>query len=389
LDGLLLFYHYKINSFRPKLNQPYNPFKDRFFWKNKLNPYFYANDCIKLSLTVTIADIAKKLNTTSGTVSRALNDHPAISEKTKKRVLKAAEKLNYRRNKIASSLRSGQTGIIGVIIPSAEINFFGSVVHGIESMANQHGYNVLIYQSNESWEHEQKGIETFLNARVDGILVSLAKEKNDYSHFLNAKKAKMPIVFFDRAIDELAIDSIVIDDRKGAFIATTHLIEQGYQRIAHISGPQHINIFKDRLMGYKDALKKNNIKFNAKYVFKGDVSIDAGKNAIRQFLQLTIPPDAVFAVEDFTALGAIKELKEHHISIPEDFGIIGFANEGFGEHISPSLSTIDQQTVKMGKEAFILMLNLIEEKGNGIKIKTLQKKILEPIPIFRNSSLKK
>ena len=340
-----------------------------------------------MSLTVTIADIAKKLNTTSATVSRALNDHPAISDKTKKRVLKAAEKLQYRRNTIASSLRSGQTGIIGVIIPSAEINFFGSVVHGIESMANHHGYNVLIYQSNESWEHEQKGIETFLNARVDGILVSMAKEKNEYTHLLNAKKANMPIVFFDRANDELEIDSIVIDDRKGAYIATTHLIEQGYKRIAHISGPQHINIFKDRLQGYKDALKETNIKYNPKFVFSGDVSIEAGKKAIQYFLQLPDRPDAVFAVEDFTALGAIKELKQQNISIPEDFGIIGFANEGFGEHITPSLSTIDQQTVKMGKEAFSLMLKLIEEKGNGRK--PMQKKILEPIAIFRDSSLRK
>lgn len=341
-----------------------------------------------MSLNVTIADIAKKLNTSSATVSRALNDHPAISDKTKKRVLKAAEKLQYRRNTIASSLRSGQTGIIGVIIPSAEINFFGSVVHGIEYMANLHGFNVLIYQSNESFEHEQKGIETFLNARVDGILVSMAKEKNDHRHFLNVKKAKMPIVFFDRANDELEIDSIVIDDRKGASMATTHLIEQGYKNIAHISGPQHINIFRDRLLGYKDALKENNIKYNPKFVFNGDVSIEAGKKAIQYFLQLPDRPDAVFAVEDFTALGAIKELKLQQISIPKDFGIIGFANEGFGEHITPSLSTIDQQTVKMGKEAFSLMLKLIEEKGNGIKKNPLQKKILEPIPIFRNSSIR-
>lgn len=340
-----------------------------------------------MSLTVTIADIAKKLNTTSATVSRALNNHPAISIKTKKAVLKLAEKMNYRRNTVASSLRSGQTGIIGVIIPSTEINFFGSVVHGIESMANLHGYNVLIYQSNESWEHEQKGIETFLNARVDGIMVSIAKETNDYTHFLNAKKAKMPIVFFDRANDDLEIDSVVIDDHKGAYIATTHLIEQGYSRIAHIAGPQHIKIFKARLKGYKDALKKHGFTFDPKLVYNGDVSIDAGRMAIQKFMKLPHPPDAAFAVEDFTAMGAIKELKLHNVYVPDDFGIIGFANESFGEHITPSLSTIDQQTVKMGREAFSLMLQSIEEKGNGQK--SMQKKILDPIPIFRNSSLRK
>ena len=340
-----------------------------------------------MSLNITLADIAKKLNTTSATVSRALSNHPGISIKTKKRVLQAAEKLQYRRNTVASALRSGQTGIIGVIIPSAEINFFGSVIHGIEAMANQNGYNVLIYQSNESWEHEQKGIETFLNARVDGILVSMAKEKNDYTHFLNAKRAKMPIVFFDRANDDLEIDSVLIDDHKGGYIATMHLIEQGYIRIAHITGPQHLKIFKARLEGYKAALKKNGIKFDPQLVYNGDVSIEAGRDAIQYFLKLSNPPDAVFAVEDFTALGAIKELKHNQIAIPEDFGIIGFANEGFGEHISPSLSTIDQQTVNMGKEAFQLMLKMIEEKGNT-KTSVINK-VLEPIPIFRNSSLRK
>ncbi len=340
-----------------------------------------------MSLTVTIADIAKKLNTTSGTVSRALNNHPAISAETKKNVLRVAAQLNYRRNTIASSLRSGQTGIIGVIIPSAEINFFGSVVHGIESMANQNGYNVLIYQSNESWEHEQKGIETFLNARVDGIMVSMAKETNDYKHFIVAKKTNTPIVFFDRADDSINMDSVTIDDHKGAYIATTHLIEQGYKRIAHISGPQRINIFKARLEGYKAALKDAGIKFDRTFVYSGDVSIDAGRRAILYFLSLDIRPDAIFAVEDFTALGAIKELKHHNISIPQQFGIIGFANESFGEHITPSLSTIDQQTVKMGKEAFSLMLGLIENKATPKK--NIQKIILEPVPVFRNSSLKK
>lgn len=339
-----------------------------------------------MSLTVTIADIAKKLNTTSATVSRALNDHPGISTKTKKRVLQAAEKLHYRRNTVASALRKGQTGIIGVIIPSAEINFFGSVVHGIENMANQNGYNVLIYQSNESWEHEQKGIETFLNARVDGIIVSMAKEKNDHTHFVNARQTKMPIVFFDRTNDELETDSVSIDDHKGGYMATEHLIEQGYKRIAHISGPQHLKIFKARLEGYKAALKKNGIPFDARLVYTGDVSIEAGRHAVQYFLELPVPPDAVFAVEDFTALGAIKELKHNNISIPKDFGIIGFANESFGEHISPSLSTIDQQTVTMGKEAFLLMLELIEEKSN--KRGPVQKRILDPIPVFRNSSLR-
>ena len=192
---------------------------------------------------VTISDIAKDLNLNPATVSRALSNHPGISGKTKTAVQNAASRLKYKKNTIAASLQSGKTNVIGVIIPSAEINFFGSVVHGIESIANLHGYNVLIYQSNENMEHEAKGIETFLSARVDGILASIAKETTDFSHFKEVKAKGIPLVLFDRNNDKLKIPSVVIDDFKGAFLATEHLIKQGYKRIAHISGSQHIDFF--------------------------------------------------------------------------------------------------------------------------------------------------
>ena len=339
-----------------------------------------------MSLKITITDIANQLKTTPATVSRALNDHPSISEKRKKIIREAARRLNYKRNRIASSLRSGQSGLIGVIIPSAEINFFGSVVHGIESVANENGYNIVMYQSNESSEHEAKGIEAFLSARVDGILVSIAKDTTDYSHFLNAKSSNVPIVFFDRTNIHLGIHSVVVDDFKGAFIATKHLIDQGYKRIAHISGPSHLKIFRDRLNGYMEALRENNMKIDKDLIYTGDVSIEAGRKGIQHFFKLKDPPDALFAVEDFTALGAIKELKQHKVKIPKDFGVIGFANEGFGEHITPTLSTIDQQTVQMGKESFKLLLQMM---NNGDHMVLPKKVVLEPIPIFRESSGRK
>ncbi len=339
-----------------------------------------------MSLEITITDIANELNTTAATVSRALNNHPSISEKRKKIVQETAIRLKYKRNKIASSLRLGQSGVIGVIIPSAEINFFGSVVHGIESMANMNGYNILIYQSNESMEYEAKGIETFLSARVDGIILSIAKNTTEYSHLIAAKASNIPIIFFDRANNDLGIHSVVIDDYKGAFIATEHLIGQGYKRIAHISGPSHLKIFNDRLKGYMGALQSHNISINHDLIYQGNVSIEAGKEAIHHFLKMPDPPDAVFAVEDFTALGAIKELKENNIKIPDDFGIIGFANEAFGEHITPTLSTIDQQTVQMGKESFKLLMQLMSNSKN---ITIPQNVVLDPIPVFRKSSTRR
>ena len=332
----------------------------------------------------TIADIARELNTTAATVSRALSNHPRISEETKRSVHQAATKLNYNRNRIASSLRSGRTHLIGVIIPSAEINFFGSVVHGIENVANINGYNVLLYQSNETRDYEVKGLETFLSARVDGIMVSIAKGTEDHSHFHNIKKRGIPIVFFDRTNDSLKIDSVVIDDRKGAFMATQHLIEQGYKRIAHISGPQHLKNFADRIKGYKDALKENGMPVDESLICHGYVSIESGKEGAYSLLSLKNPPDAIFAAEDFTALGVVKALKEKNIRIPEDFGVIGFANEQFGEHITPTLSSVDQQTIQMGKSALELLMDLIDSKGDGKR--KPQKIVLEPRLICRSST---
>lgn len=339
-----------------------------------------------MSYRITIKHIAEELNLTPATVSRALNDNARISEKTKALVNSTASRLNYHHNKIASSLRTGKTHTIGVIIPSARINFFGSVVHGIETLANEHGYHTLIYQSEESHQLEIKAIEAFMSARVDGILASLAKEASDFSHYTQLKKRNVPLVLFDRSNDSLHIPSVVIDDFKGAYLATTHLIEQGYKRIAHLAGPQQFQIFQNRYKGYQAALAAYGIEEDESLICTGDISIEAGKKAADYFLQLPNPPDAIFSVEDFSALGLMKRLKERNVRIPEEMGIIGFANEDFDEHITPTLSSIDQQTVNMGREAFKLLLGLIE--GNAAKIGLKNKIILDPIPFYRESSMR-
>jgi len=339
-----------------------------------------------LPLRTTIQHIADELKLTPATVSRALNNHPRISAETKKLVNETASRLNYRRNKIASSLRTGKSHTIGVIIPSARINFFGSVVHGIESIASEVGYHTLIYQSEETMELEIQAIEAFLGARVDGILASLAKQDTDFSHYTDLKKKNVPLVLFDRSNDSLDIPSVVIDDYKGGYIATEHLIQQGYKRIAHLAGPQRFQTFQNRLQGYRDALKSHGLQEDERLIYTGDISIEKGKKAADYFMELPEPPDAVFAVEDFSALGILKRYKEKNIKIPEEIGIIGFANEDFDEHISPTLSSIDQQTVQMGREAFKMLLGLIG--GGNTKVSQQQKIILEPIPFFRESSMK-
>jgi LacI family transcriptional regulator len=333
----------------------------------------------------TIIDIARQLRINPGTVSRALNNHPAISEATKQAVRIVARQLNYSQNKIASSLRLGKSHIIGVIIPSAEINFFGSVVHGIEKIANQKGYNILIYQSNEESEQEQKGVETFLRSRVDGIMASIAKDTRSYDHFTEIKKRGVPLLLFDRADDDLGVPMVVIDDYKGAYRATEHLIEQGCTRIAHIAAQQHIKIFSDRLRGYMDALKAHNLPVLPELIAYGSVTIESGKACMKQLLKAS--PDGVFAVEDFTALGAMQLLKEKGFKIPHDVAIIGFANEAFSEFITPSLSTVDQQTVKMGESAARLFFEL--SKANSFYKSAPKKIVLEPRLVFRDSSLRK
>lgn len=332
---------------------------------------------------VTINDIAKELSITAATVSRALSDHPEISKSTKKIVREAALRLDYNPNKVALSLRSGKTNIIGVLIPTAEHIFFGSVIHGISNAASKNGYDVLIYQSNESEQFEKKGIDAFINARVDGILASIAKDTKDFSHFSYVKEKNIPIAFFDRFNDNLGISSVCIDDYRGAYLAVETLVKEGYKRIAYISGPLQIKTFSERIRGYKDALEHYQKDFDPTLIYPGDISIESGRNAIKEFFKLDKRPDAVCAVEDFTALGAIKELKEMGINVPEEFGVFGFCNDMFGEHISPSLSTVDQQTVAMGEEAFDLINKLI---NNGQENQRVQRKVLEPLLIIRESS---
>ncbi|RYZ43851.1 MAG: LacI family transcriptional regulator [Sphingobacteriales bacterium] len=267
---------------------------------------------------VTISDIARELNITAATVSRALNDHPAIKDSTKKAVKALALKLNYQPNKLASSLRLGKSNIIGVIIPSAEINFFGSVVHGIEKVANENNYNVLIYQTNELYEFEKKGVQTFLRSQVDGVLASISKETINLDHYNEIKRRGVPLVLFDRVNDGLDVSSVVVNDYAGAFAATKHLIEQGCRRIAHIGGQQHVTIFNQRLKGYIDALNVHNIPVNEDLIVYGKVSIESGRECMQHLLNIKQSPDAVFAVEDFTALGAIQAIKSAQRNIPQD-----------------------------------------------------------------------
>ena len=333
---------------------------------------------------ITILDIAKELNITFSTVARALNDHPAISAATKKAVRETADRLGYRPNKVASSLRSGKTKIIGVLVPRLDVSFFSSVVHGMEGVMNENGYTLLLYQSQESVDRENKGIDTFLRSRVDGIIASISLETEGAGGFKEVKERNIPLAFFDRVPQGLEVPSVTIDDYRGGFMATEHLIRSGYRRIVHINGFRNVRIFTERLRGYLDALRQYNLPVDERLIIKGDFSLDFGRRCVRELLTGGLDFDAVFTLEDFTAMGVVQELKAAGKQVPEEIGVVGFANEAFTSLVSPSLSTLDQRTVEMGEEVARLFLKLLR-KGNYYNHPP-EKIVLEPVLLVRESS---
>lgn len=333
---------------------------------------------------ITILDIARELDVTFSTVARALNNHPAISESTKAAVRQKAELMGYRKNKIASSLRSGKSYTIGILVPSLDVTFFSAVVHGIESIMNKNGYSILLYQSQESHEKEKQGLETLLNSRVDGIITSVAIDREDSTIYHEIISKNIPLVFFDRALSGIPVSSVTVDDYRGGYMATEHLIHMGYKKIVHINETRNLDIFRDRLRGYIDALKAYNLPVNDSLIFKGKLSLDFGKRCVEHLIDNAIPFDAIFTLEDYTAIGAIQQLKAYNKRIPEDYGIIGFANEGFGSLVTPTLSTIDQHTHLMGEEVAKMFLKVLKD-GNYYLQQPIQKKLI-PDLIVRESS---
>src|SRR5690606_19850566 len=246
----------------------------------------------------------------------------------------------YRPNKVASSLRSGKTKIIGILVPRLDVSFFSSVVHGIEGVMNENGYTILLYQSQEALKQEKKGIETFLRSRVDGIIASISLETEGDGGFAEVRERNIPLALFDRVPQGLDVPAVTIDDYRGGFMATEHLIRSGYRRIVHINQYRNINIFNERLRGYLDALRRYNIPVDERLIIKGEFSLAFGRQCVRDLLAADIAFDAVFTLEDFTAMGVVQELKAAGKRIPDEVGVVGFANEAFSSLVSPAISTV-------------------------------------------------
>lgn len=344
---------------------------------------------MKKKKKTTISDIAKELDITASTVSRALKNHPRISDTTKKAVWKMVEKLNYQPNNIAAALRKGKSNIIGVIVPTSDRHFFASVIRGIEEVIRDEGYNLIICQSDDQFLKEQLNIDALLQIQVDGIIASIAKETTDISHFEKIKNRGVPLVLYDRVSESLDVNAVVTDDYLGAYKSVTHLIEQGCKRIAHFAGHQHINIYKDRLNGYLDALKEHDLMIEDDLIIESDLIKDTdrilntGREIGGQLLQLSDPPDGVFSSSDFAAMGAIQLFKEKGIKIPEEIALVGYSNDFSASVIEPSLTSVDQHTKRMGNFAAQLFLDQIKSKDEEF---TPRKTLLNPKLVIRASS---
>jgi LacI family transcriptional regulator len=335
---------------------------------------------------VTIYDIAKKLKISPATVSRGLQDHPAISKKTKKKIFDLADKIGYRSNHFARNLRNQKTDTIGVIVPRLNSHFMSAVIAGIENVANKEGYNLIISQSSESSAKEAANAKTLFNNRIDGLLASLTYDTKELSHFDSFFRKKIPVIFFDRVMDHENCTNILIDNRKAAYEATKHLIEQGCKRIVHITAPPKQNVYIDRLNGYKQALADHKIKFKEEDVIIGNLSMEAGNDAAQAILKMKTLPDGVFVSNDNCAVGCMLALKQQGIKIPQDIAFVGFNNDPVSKVIEPNLTTVNYSGNEVGEVAARHLINHL----NGVStIHNTNTIILRSEFIVRESSLRK
>jgi LacI family transcriptional regulator len=336
--------------------------------------------------SATIKDIAKALNLSTSTVSRALRGSYEISAETKKQVLEYAEKINYRPNPIALSLKERRTRAIGVVVSEIANNFFSQAINGIESIAYNKGYHVIITQSHESQDRERVNVEHLAAIGVDGLLISLSSESVDISYLKELHEKGMPIVFFDRITSEIETHTVTANNYIGAFHATEHLIFGGYKKIAHITSSPYLSITKERLEGYKDALAKHNISFNetlVKYCNHGGMIVTEIEDVLAALFKSKTKPDAIFAAGDRITIICFSLLKQ--MKLKKEAGFIGFSNTGVGDLFSPSLSTIRQPAADIGQSAIEFLIQLIESKR---PVTEFQNKVFDTQLIIRESSKK-
>lgn len=332
-------------------------------------------------------DIANELGISKSTVSRALKNHPDISQDTKDAVHKLAKEKDYQPNSLALSLRHNKSFVLGIIVPEIVHDFFANVISGVQKVAYNEGYNVMICISNESTEQEIVDTKAMFSSRVDGLLISRTKESNDLSHLKSIVNKGVPLVMFDRVSEELEVSKVITDDYQGAYMATEHLIKQGCKDIIHLSGPDNLAIGRDRKRGYLAALKDYKIAIDENKIVpcpNGD--LDEGRNTMLEIINNKVTFDGVFANNDVTAIGAMNAAKSKGYSIPKDVSVIGFGDWRLSQLLDPPLSSIEQSGIDIGITAAKLLLEQIRAEEKDEKF-TPRTEIIESNLVKRASSI--
>lgn len=336
-----------------------------------------------MSKPATIKDIARQLNISLSTVSRAMRNAPDVNSETRKAVMALSEELQYQPNKLALSFKQKQTHNIAVIVPNLDY-VLATMVKGIDEVALEAGYTVMVCQSNESFGREIVNTRRLLDSLVDGFIISVSSETKVFDHFKKIQENKMPMVIFDRVTPDLVAPSVRLDNSDGGFQATEHLIEQGYKRIAILAGPKNLGISNKRMEGYLSALKKNKIKPDSDLIIHCDFNQDYAYLATQELLAMKKRPDAIFTISDRMAIGAMLAIKEKGLRMPQDIGLVGFNNEPVTSLVTPGISSVDQPAFELGKTAAKLFIETVHNNGDMSQVEA----ILKPKLIVRGSSLR-
>jgi len=337
--------------------------------------------------SATLKQIANELGLSVTTVSKALNNYTDVSAKTKQRVINLAAKLNYTPNSFALGLRKQESKTIGVIIPDNVHYFFSRIIKGVLEVAEQNNYLVIVMQSNEDYELEKKQIDLLISKGVDGILISLSNKTHKFDHLNKIINNDIPLILFDKIAKTVNCSKVIIDDRKAAYEAVTHLIKKGFKRIAHFRGDLNPQNSIDRFLGYKKALQDNNIDFDPSLVYLCNNNSDfedGFKTAQKLLSDHGKNVDALFTVNDLLAIGALKYFNDNNINVPKRIALIGFSNWFMSTVVSPSLSTVEQHGFEMGKQSATLLFHEIKCKQKGVKFEH-QKIVMQTELVIRDS----
>lgn len=335
---------------------------------------------------VTIYDLAQKLNVSPATVSRGLNNHPSISDGTKKKIVAVAKASGYRINTFAVNLRKQKSNTIGIIVPKLNSYFMSTILAGVEKVANDSGYNLIISQSLESMEKEKLNAQTLYNSGVDALLVSLAYDTVDYTHYQPYIQNKIPLIFIDRVPTLEDCPTIVIDNQLAGFEATEHLISQGCKNILYIGGNLKQAVYSERFLGYKAALKAHMLHFRETNALETNLDPKKAKDIVTYIKKLKRPIDGIFITSDTFAANCLKELKKRKYKVPEDIKVIGFNNDPISELISPALSTIDYPGYEMG---VLAAQSIISHLNGNINLQSANSISLRHRLIIRDSTKQK